>query len=925
MKKIIFCSHSDPPRGSWESLSDTPEDRLKAIQNGAKHFTAYAFSEDPRQNPNTMRFGDLTMDFDSKDDPLLAIKTAQDFVGILHARFGVYPESFRFWLSGNKGCHMVIPASLFGGEEGDPELPIIHREMLFRLTDGFTDQYLNHFDLIDQNLYKMGQGQLLRIENIRRANGRFKVPVSAAEFMNLSEIAELDLLTSDPRYIDVPAIPDRNALFHDFFLECVRIVKTPKVRPIEAAPEASQQCRFLQYCKENAAELKRTPWIAMLSNLVQLGAIGRELAHTYSSPYPDYTPKETDTQLDSLRDKLPYSCDKIKKEIWNCGCDCKVKFPYLLSTKSKEKKVNKIGSFFIQDDGVYRISPEDQTPLKVCSYLEVEAVTHDEYEESWGRLLKLRTPKGHIHEVVIPQTDLYVGTDVVSQLAYMGLQIEPYKKAQDFLIEYLKSCCPSVYATVVRKYGWFGSVYVLKNANIGKNLGERFIYDGYSREFPMNINGTLDDWKENVGKLCKGQKLFQLAICYALTGILLTPCGYEGGGLHFFNVTSSGKTTLLKVAGSLYGGGPKGYLAQWRGTDNGFEGLASIHNDGFMCLDEIGQASAKVLDNIAYMFTNGQSKLRASKDGMKRTQHTWSVAFISSGELTLSAKIEQELGRQAMAGQMVRIIDIPADAGAGYKTLSHVPEGYTAESLSSLLCENALRYYGTPAMTFIEKFAEDFEDNVSWIKARVNQFVDTNCIPEASSQVYRGCKRFGLAAAAGELAIKWGILPWSEGDGIEAVKFGFDMWIKQRGGYGDLELTNAINRLKNFISLNEHRFFDLDSGDFRAFHNIAGVSWIASSIGYKVYGIYPNIFDKEICCTTPRKKVTSELQKLGYMLMTSKNKPVETKEKKNFKDRIIAIIPKWKEDIKEETNDKDEYDIKRIELEAISNTEENIF
>ena len=49
MKKIIFCSHSDPPRGSWESLSDTPEDRLKAIQNGAKHFTAYAFSEDPRQ------------------------------------------------------------------------------------------------------------------------------------------------------------------------------------------------------------------------------------------------------------------------------------------------------------------------------------------------------------------------------------------------------------------------------------------------------------------------------------------------------------------------------------------------------------------------------------------------------------------------------------------------------------------------------------------------------------------------------------------------------------------------------------------------------------------------------------------------------------------------------------------------------------
>ena len=114
---------------------------------------------------------------------------------------------------------MAIPAQLFGGEEGDPELPRIHREMLFRLTDGFSNQYMNHFDLIDQNLYKMGQGQLVRIENIRRANDRYKVPVTSAEFMNLSEMAELDLLTSDPRHFDVPDIPSSNELFHEFFLD----------------------------------------------------------------------------------------------------------------------------------------------------------------------------------------------------------------------------------------------------------------------------------------------------------------------------------------------------------------------------------------------------------------------------------------------------------------------------------------------------------------------------------------------------------------------------------------------------------------------------------------------------------------------------------------------------------------------------------
>ena len=64
MEKIIFCSYSDPPRGSWEFINDTPEDRINAIKNGAKHFTAYSFSDDPRQNPNTIRYGDLTIDFD---------------------------------------------------------------------------------------------------------------------------------------------------------------------------------------------------------------------------------------------------------------------------------------------------------------------------------------------------------------------------------------------------------------------------------------------------------------------------------------------------------------------------------------------------------------------------------------------------------------------------------------------------------------------------------------------------------------------------------------------------------------------------------------------------------------------------------------------------------------------------------------------
>lgn len=97
-------------------------------------------------------------------------------------------------------------------------------------------------------------------------------------------------------------------------------------------------------------------------------------------------------------------------------------------------------------------------------------------------------------------------------------------------------------------------------------------------------------------------------------GPLLEPCGLEGGGLHFFGPSSCGKTTALKVAGSVCGGGGKhGYIRQWRLTDNALEGTAATHCDNLLCLDEIGQASSRVVSEVAYMLANGQGRLAPTR------------------------------------------------------------------------------------------------------------------------------------------------------------------------------------------------------------------------------------------------------------------------------------------------------------------------
>lgn len=44
-------------------------------------------------------------------------------------------------------------------------------------------------------------------------------------------------------------------------------------------------------------------------------------------------------------------------------------------------------------------------------------------------------------------------------------------------------------------------------------------------------------------------------------------------------------------------------------------GTAAAHCDNLLCLDEIGQASSRVVSEVAYMLANGQGKARANKEG----------------------------------------------------------------------------------------------------------------------------------------------------------------------------------------------------------------------------------------------------------------------------------------------------------------------
>lgn len=97
-------------------------------------------------------------------------------------------------------------------------------------------------------------------------------------------------------------------------------------------------------------------------------------------------------------------------------------------------------------------------------------------------------------------------------------------------------------------------------------------------------------------------------------------------------------------------GNPSSYIRLWRATANGLEGLAALHNDGLLILDELSLIDPREAGEAAYLLANEQGKARASRAGTARPSAKWRLLFLSSGEESLAALMARS-GRKANAGQ----------------------------------------------------------------------------------------------------------------------------------------------------------------------------------------------------------------------------------------------------------------------------------
>jgi putative DNA primase/helicase len=302
------------------------------------------------------------------------------------------------------------------------------------------------------------------------------------------------------------------------------------------------------------------------------------------------------------------------------------------------------------------------------------------------------------------------------------------------------------------------------------------------------------------------------------------------------------------------------------------EGVAVLHNDCFLPIDELSQVAPAEAGEIAYMLGNGIGKVRAGRDGLSRAAVTWRTLFLSTGEVSLEDHLLQ-IGKRTKAGQKIRMADIPADAGKSLGIFENLHDCKDGAALSRSIVKAVRHSYGTAGPAFIEAIVGKLDMLPIMIDAMRKEFIaEVLGVDEVNhGQVIRVAERFALVAVAGELATNLGITGWKPHDAENAVKSCFTAWFDARESGGDLDATAILSQVKGFFEEHgESRFTSLDDDFNHATNRRAGFS--RDSDGGTEFIVLPEVFKSEICSGFNATTVTKILIEQGWLVTGSDGK-----------------------------------------------------
>jgi len=543
----------------------------------------------------------------------------------------------------------------------------------------------------------------------------------------------------------------------------------------------------------------------------------------------------------------------------------------------------------------------ESEPQWICSPLEVAAATRDANGSEWGRLLAFRDRDGQEHRWAMPMAMLAgSGEELRAELLRQGLEMTTYPQRRARLVEYVAQAATDAKARCVLRTGWHGGAFVLPLRTWGEQPGEPVIFQGATVDgVALATAGTLDGWRDQVAAPCAGNSRLVLALSAAFAGPCLGLLDSEGGGFHLRGASSSGKSTALAVAASVFG--PPAFARTWRATDNALEAVAALHSDLLLPLDEIGQLDPRNAGAAAYLLANGQGKSRSHRDGSARAAARFRLLFLSAGEVGLGDLVTAS-GNKSRAGHEVRVIDVPADVEGGAGIFERLPDGCAAGEFADRLKRAVAVHHGHALGAWLDVLTKAPETARETLRALRDDLADTLCGGTIVGQVRRVAQRFALVAAAGELATAQGLTGWTGGEAETAARACYAAWLRARGTAGATEPAAMAAQVRLFLAQHgEARFSpwrDADESHKPRTINRAGFRKGKDDDGGGLaYYVEAEVFRAEVCAGFDFRQVARTLASMGALRLGSGG---EFTRKERLPDgrqaRVYVVLPELWDD-----------------------------
>lgn len=502
-------------------------------------------------------------------------------------------------------------------------------------------------------------------------------------------------------------------------------------------------CAQIKYAIENCIGLPEPLWRGVLS--IANYCEDRDWAiHEVSKSHPQYDPGETENK--AQKTKGPYTCETYQKLEQSELCkDCKhlgkISSPIQLGSEvkiaTKEDNVVKVktGSeeteyeippypypfFRGKNGGIYRYGAADPDTGEAAQEL---IFPHDVYaikrmhdaEVGDVVVMRLHLPRDGVRTFMLRQSDVSSKDKLRDEVNKNGVTIYTTNQInafQSFIISQVQELQFKEKAEIMTvKYGWtIDNTFIIGD----REYTEKGVKYSPSAASLGNINralqlkGDLETWK-SIASFYEDEAfdMHALGVLAGFGSVLMHLSPENGGVLNYYSKASgTGKTTILKLANSIWGN-PNGLMLNVSDTALSKVNRMGLLNGMVITIDEMTNASPEEISSLLYSSTQGRARnrMRAKENLERENNSSWKTISIWSSNSSLEDKLS--LMKIDPQGEMARLIEVHLQTPVP----SHV---LGAQHLFTKLNDN----YGLAGDLFMRYVIPNIEDvRKTWVQVR---------------------------------------------------------------------------------------------------------------------------------------------------------------------------------------------------------------